>query len=70
MGNRSLEKGKASRKMILGGRVHPHITLANPTQVVGGHLEEGTRVFTFATISIGVLSEALDLSRHDDWNWL
>ena len=55
--------------MILGGRVHPHITLANPTQVVGGHLEEGTRVFTFATISIGVLSEALDLSRHDDWNW-
>ena len=55
--------------MILGGRVHPHITLANPTQAVGGHLEEGTRVFTFATISIGVLSEALDLSRHDDWNW-
>jgi predicted DNA-binding protein with PD1-like motif len=55
--------------MILGGRVHPHITLANPTQVVGGHLEEGTRVFTFVTISIGVLSEALDLSRHDDWNW-
>jgi len=55
--------------MILGGRVHPHITLANPTQVVGGHLEEGTRVFTFATISIGVLSGALDLSRHDDWYW-
>ena len=55
--------------MVLGGRVHPHITLASPTQVVGGHLEEGTRVFTFATISIGVLSEALDLSRHDDWNW-
>jgi predicted DNA-binding protein with PD1-like motif len=55
--------------MILGGRVHPHITLANPTQAVGGHLEEGTRVFTFVTISIGVLNEKLDLSRHDDWNW-
>ena len=55
--------------MILGGRVHPHITLANPNQSIGGHLEEGTRVFTFATISIGVLSEGLDLSRHDDWNW-
>ena len=55
--------------MILGGRVHPHITLGSPTQVVGGHLEEGTLVFTFATISIGVLSATLDLSRHDDWNW-
>jgi predicted DNA-binding protein with PD1-like motif len=55
--------------MVLGGRVHPHITLASPSQVVGGHLEDGTRVFTFATISIGVLSEAIDLSRHDDWNW-
>ena len=55
--------------MILGGRVHPHITLANPMQAVGGHLEEGTRVFTFATISIGVLGDSLDLSHHDDWNW-
>jgi predicted DNA-binding protein with PD1-like motif len=55
--------------MVLGGRVHPHITLANPIQVVGGHLEEGTRAFTFVTVSIGVLGGAIDLSRHDDWNW-
>jgi predicted DNA-binding protein with PD1-like motif len=55
--------------MVLGGRVHPHITLASPSQVIGGHLEEGTRVFTFATVSIGVLSESVDLSRYDDWNW-
>ena len=55
--------------LILNGRVHPHITLASPKQVVGGHLEEGTRVFTFANISIGVLGGSADLSRNDDWNW-
>lgn len=55
--------------LIMNGRVHPHITLGAPKQVVGGHLEPGTRVFTFAAISIAVLSDSIDLSRHDDWNW-
>ena len=55
--------------LIMNGRVHPHITLANPRQVVGGHLEPGTKVFTFANISIGVLGGSADLSRNDDWNW-
>jgi len=37
---------------ILGGRVHAHITFTNETQTLGGHLEEGTTVLTFAIIAI------------------
>ncbi|MGB3329627.1 MAG: PPC domain-containing DNA-binding protein [Thermomicrobiales bacterium] len=35
---------------ILGGRVHAHITFTNETQTLGGHLEEGSTVLTFAII--------------------
>lgn len=55
--------------LIMGGRVHPHITLASTTRTVGGHIEPGTNVFTFAVISLGVLSDQADLSRADDWQW-
>lgn len=51
---------------IMNGRVHPHITLSTPDKAMGGHLEPGTNVFTFAVVTIGVLPDALDLSRLDD----
>ena len=54
--------------VITEGRVHPHITLANPEKAFGGHLEPGTNVFTFAVITLGVLDDNVDLSRVDDWN--
>jgi len=55
--------------LIMGGRVHAHITLATPQRVIGGHLEAGTSVFTFTNISLAVVSDSVDLSRNDDWKW-
>ncbi|HTX39221.1 MAG TPA: PPC domain-containing DNA-binding protein [Bryobacteraceae bacterium] len=54
---------------VLNGRLHPHITLANPEKAFGGHLEPGTRVFTFAVVTLGVLPDNLDLSKLDDKNY-
>jgi predicted DNA-binding protein with PD1-like motif len=51
---------------VMNGRVHPHITFANPEHTFGGHLEDGTTVFTFAAITIGVLPDDVDISRLDD----
>lgn len=51
---------------VLNGRLHPHITLAAPDKAFGGHLEPGTKVFTFAVITLGVLPDNLDLSKLDD----
>lgn len=51
---------------IIDGRVHAHITLANEEGAFGGHLEEGTHIFTFAIVTIGVFREGIDLSRVDD----
>lgn len=36
--------------LIMDGRVHAHITLSNPHHALGGHLEEGCRVLTFAVV--------------------
>jgi predicted DNA-binding protein with PD1-like motif len=55
--------------VVTEGRVHPHITLANPEKAFGGHLEPGTIVFMFAVVTLGVLDEDLDLNRLDDWNY-
>lgn len=55
--------------LVLDGRVHAHITLRSIQHTTGGHLEEGTSVFTFSAISLGVLSDSTDLSRVDDWKW-
>lgn len=38
--------------LIIEGRVHAHITLSNTERAVGGHLEEGCRVLTFAMVII------------------
>jgi predicted DNA-binding protein with PD1-like motif len=50
---------------VIDGKLHPHITLATPDRVIAGHLEPGTEVFTFATVTIGVMNDA-DLRRVDD----
>jgi uncharacterized protein len=55
--------------MVLDGKVHAHITLSTPSKAIGGHLEPGTSVFTFATITLGILSETVDLTKVDDYNW-
>lgn len=36
--------------LVLNGRVHAHITFSNTEVAMGGHLEEGCRVLTFAVI--------------------
>jgi predicted DNA-binding protein with PD1-like motif len=51
---------------IVNGQVHAHVTLANADKSFGGHLEPGTNVFTFAIVTVGVLSDDTDLSRIDD----
>lgn len=51
---------------IIDGRIHAHMTLANPDKAFGGHLEPETTVFTFAVVTLGVLNDAADLRRVDD----
>ena len=54
---------------IIDGRVHAHIAFSNTEKTLGGHLEPGTRVFTFAIITLGVLAEPASLQRFDDYTW-
>jgi predicted DNA-binding protein with PD1-like motif len=54
---------------VLSGKLHPHISLATPDKGFGGHLEPGTKVFTFAVVTVGVLPDGLDLTRLDDKNY-
>ena len=54
---------------VLGGRIHAHITMTDDKKAFGGHLHEGTKVFTFAIITLERLEENIDLSRFDDSNW-
>lgn len=51
---------------IINGKIHAHMSLANDRAAFGGHLEEGTSVFTFAVLTVGVLTDEADLSRVDD----
>ncbi|HLK64957.1 MAG TPA: PPC domain-containing DNA-binding protein [Bryobacteraceae bacterium] len=51
---------------VIDGKIHAHITLANPEKAFGGHLEPGTTVFTFAIVTLGVLDDSVDLSKVDD----
>src|SRR5438876_8404952 len=37
---------------ILDGRVHAHLTFSNTERAMGGHLEEGCRVLTFAVVTL------------------
>src|SRR5580704_8684434 len=51
---------------VIDGKIHAHITLANPEKAFGGHLEPGTSVFTFVAVTMGVFDSGVDLSRVDD----
>jgi predicted DNA-binding protein with PD1-like motif len=51
---------------IINGKIHAHMTLANPEHAFGGHLEPGTSVFTFAIVTLGVMDDGVDFSRLDD----
>jgi predicted DNA-binding protein with PD1-like motif len=52
---------------VIDGRVHAHMTMANPDHAFGGHLEPGTSVFTFAIVTLGIFDG--DLSKVDDKNY-
>ena len=54
---------------VLDGKVHAHLTLANPGKTTGGHLEPGTQVLTFTFVTLGVLDDKLDIRRFDDQTW-
>jgi predicted DNA-binding protein with PD1-like motif len=49
---------------ILAGRVHAHITFSNTEKALGGHLEEGCRVLTFAVATLAE-TDAIDFT---DWD--
>ncbi len=51
---------------VIGGRVHAHAVFADADKAFGGHLEAGTKVFTFAIVTIGVVPSSVDFSRLDD----
>jgi uncharacterized protein len=55
--------------MVIDGRIHAHITLADTKKTTGGHIEPGTTVLTFTTITLGVLSDSASLARIDDPEW-
>jgi hypothetical protein len=42
------------------------VILADSDGAFGGHLEEGTHVFTFAIVAVGVFKDGIDLSKVDD----
>lgn len=44
--------------LVVDREVHAHITFSNTELAMGGHLEEGCRVLTFAVV---VMAEALDV---------
>ncbi len=56
--------------LVIDGRVHSHITLANADKAFGGHLEPDTRIFTFALVILGVLDDGLNLTKFDDWTYV
>ena len=54
---------------VIDGRIHAHITFSTEEKALGGHLEPGTIVYTFAIITLGVLPDDTNLQRIDDYNW-
>jgi predicted DNA-binding protein with PD1-like motif len=51
---------------VINGKIHAHMTLANPDHAFGGHLEPGTEVFTFGIVTLGVMKEGVDFTHLDD----
>ena len=54
---------------VIDGKIHAHFTMADPDKAFGGHLEPGTKAFTFAIVTLGVLADGVDMGRFDDKNW-
>jgi predicted DNA-binding protein with PD1-like motif len=54
---------------VINGKIHAHMTLANPDRAFGGHLEPGTEVFTFAIVTMGVMKDGVDFTHLDDKNY-
>ena len=54
---------------VIEGRVHAHITIVNTERAFGGHLEPGTKVFTFAVVTLAELDAEASLARFDDSTW-
>ena len=52
---------------VIDGRVHAHVTFSNQEKAMGGHLEPGTKIFTFAIVTLGVLDEKTSLAGFDSW---
>jgi len=50
---------------VLKGRVHAHITFTDDRIALGGHLEPGCKVLTFAMIYLGILDDDTDVSEWD-----
>ena len=50
---------------VLGGRIHAHLTVSNTEKAIGGHLEEGCHVLTFAVVTLAETDEAANLT---DWD--
>lgn len=44
--------------LIVDGKVHAHVAFANAEQAMGGHVEDGCRILTFAAV---VLTDASDV---------
>ncbi len=44
--------------MVSDGRVHAHISFADAEKALGGHMEEGCRVLTFAAIMLADTPDA------------
>ena len=44
--------------MVIDGEVHAHVTFSNTEVAMGGHLEEGCRVLTFAVVLLVVADGA------------
>jgi len=54
---------------VVEGRIHAHVALADAEKAFGGHLEPGSKVFTFGIVTLGVLPKNQDLKRFDDKTW-
>ena len=54
---------------VMEGRIHAHIVFSDNQKGLGGHLEPGTTVFTFAIVTLGVLPDGADLTRFDEPGW-
>lgn len=51
---------------VLDGRVHAHVTFSNQEIAMGGHLEEGCTVLTFAIICIAeLIAPGVELAHWD-----